>query len=353
MTLHYTQAALQFTQIADPTTTLPNRAFLQAWHDVARGLTIAPTLRSSGTSPPQVLLDDVIPQSIGLYVDIDTTPGTARGTALYRVFDGGGPPAGESTPIQSGTTAVSIYLARYGRLMQMNPGPYNSNNVYKGVAKQLLSRNSQVSTLIGPATDSAKPVISWALQNNRPALTFVGASTAMIEAPSAAATALLSGSLKEATFFIVARCSTATPSAVQAMFSLGNSGLANPGWFFGQRNGTNLWRTQKISDSGTAPIVDSGALDASWHVFTLILRNVSGAMKVSLRIDSTAIYTDTAQAGDPATINGLCWAGLYRNAAVTNGFAGDIGEDVLYNCAFNTTDATVTEAWLKQRWGIP
>jgi hypothetical protein len=347
VSLAATFSSVMFAVSKDPTT-MSNAGQLQGWFYVGSGLTIAPILNAQGTTPPSLALDSALAQSIGLTATIDTTAGTARGQAVVSLFDDGG-----GTPFLVAPTAVGLYVAKYNRTLICSPGPYNSNNVYKGVCKSLDALNSQPATLVGNVSDAAKPVILWADQNGRPALKFVGATSALIDNTSTLAARVMSGNDVEATVFTVCKTENAAPGSVLAVWSMGKTNNANAAWYLANRNGTNLWRSAKIDDANTAANNDGGALDTAYHVITLETRLVVGVPKLSMWIDGVNVVNATTQDVGATTLDSLCWGGLYRNSATASAAACRIGEQILYSSVMTTGERQEKEAWLKARWGTP
>jgi hypothetical protein len=345
MSLAVSTAMSLFAVSKDPTT-MRDANLLEGWFYVGRGLTIAKTLNATGTSPPAITLDTEIAQSIGLTITIDTTLGTARGQAVYSLFDDGG-----ITPFQTGPTAVTVYVPKYNRYLTMGSGPYNSNNIYKGVCKSLDSSSAQACTLLGPVADSAKPVIQWADQNGRPTLRFTGATSALIDNISTLAARVMSGSDREATVITVCKTENAAPGSVLALWSFGKTNNANAAWYLANRNGTNLWRSAKIDDAGTAANNDGGALDTNYHVITVQVQLVAAVPKCSIWIDGVNVVNAVTQDVATCTLDSFCWGALYRNSASASAAACRIGEQIMWSGVL--TDRTEKEAWLKDRWGTP
>jgi hypothetical protein len=129
------------------------------WGNPDQGITIGATLLAFGTSPPPVTISrinnaqnwsaDVVQVEVN-----DTTGGTARGQAQFRVsLDGG------SNFIATGVTTAPTYAIPGTNYEIAFPvGTYTNNNVYKATAETLIDNGNAANSPTN-ATASAQPLI--------------------------------------------------------------------------------------------------------------------------------------------------------------------------------------------------
>lgn len=323
--------------------TLPGGASLRAWHDVRRGMTIGAQLRGSGVGAPVgPSLTGSLAQTIGLYVAI-TSNGSLGSAGYAAYFDGG------IMPFQTGVIPGSgiVVLTQLGITATFGSGSYTTAHAYTGVCSQLTNQAPGTSTLAGPASDSSKPTVKWAAKAGRPTLVSPGGSTYIADATSTAAGDCASGVDKDFTLVFMGKTDDAAPSAVRALVSLNNNSDADPAWFLGLRNGTNVWRSQKIDDAGSASSpIDLGALDVNYHVHRLVQHGTT----LDHYIDGALNYSGSSQNVGTATFNNYCWFALLRGGSSTNACSGEIGEAALYSVALTAPE--YVEDFMLSGWGF-
>jgi hypothetical protein len=280
-------------------------------------------------------------QSIGLV--IKTGAGT-RGVATYAAYIDGG-----TTPFQTGTTASSVVLTAIGLTISMPAGTYSADNVYTGVVESWTNQTPKTRLLVAPGIDSAKPTLTWHAQNNLPTIHSAGGSTGyMHDSSSDWAAQVASGTDSDFSVFLMANTDAPTPVGIEAWLCFGHSVDPDPYWIFAARNSTNLHRTEKKDDGGSAATADGSALDSNYHVFSIIQHGTT----VDFRKDGSAIYTGTAQDVGVTTLDCVALFAILRATAATNTMAGAIGELITYNAALSAPDALTVEQYMRTGWNI-
>jgi hypothetical protein len=277
-------------------------------------------------------------------MDILTT-GT-RGVATYGLTIDAG-----LSYFQTGTTGVTVSVPLFGRTIIMDPGTFTSGDQYIGVCKSMANQTTLVRTLNGAATDSSKPLVVPNAQNGFPCLTSVGGTSGgMTDTTSSWAADVASGTQRAMTWFIVAAPDSATPSAIRAFFSFGNTGSANPAYYFSTRNGTNNYRAGHIVDSGTATNRDGGALDTDFHVYTI---RQDGSGNAQIWDNGVSIAASATWGGaTTTTLNCAALFALFRNSAQTNNNAHRFLEMTTYDIALTTDERTTSESYYLGKYAI-
>jgi hypothetical protein len=322
---------------------LPGNASLESWHDSSLGLQLAAQLIPTGVTPPGVTFDADVDQSLAFRQDTLTTG--PRGTATYGLtLDGG------LSYFQTGVTAFNVPVPLLGRTLIMNTGTFTAGDTYVAVCKKLVNQTPKVRTMFGAATDSAKPAIVPDSLNGFPALVGKGGTTGgMTDTTSSWALDLCSGATRDFTVFTVAKADSATPSAVRAFWSFGAVAAANPAYLFGVRNGTNLWRANRINDAGTSSTRDAGALDVAAHQWTFQMQSNN----VSLWKDGALIINALSLGSGATTLNCAAFFCLFRNSAQANAMQASLYQNLSYSAALTTSQRTSIQQYQKLRYGTP
>lgn len=328
---------------------LPGNADLESWHDAGRELTLAVQMLAAGSSPPNpVNLAGNREQSLGLYVDIPV--GGTRGTATYRAFIDGGPPAGSSTPYQTGTTAASVPLTGLGLDIEFPTGTYSDTNTYTAAIDSVGNLTPLTRTMVSSSTLSAKPRIKWQAKNGRPSIHLYGPGVEGIrDATSDWAANLAGGEDAPFTWFIVARADV--NAIATALASIGHSSVATQTLFLGAET-DNDYRVRKTDDAATSIARDSTGTssDTDWHVFRL---RHSGTV-VELWRDSAQVTLASAGAQDvgDCTFDTVALLGQVTGGSFGRLWRGELGEEISYSAALSDSDCTAIETYLRSGWAI-
>lgn len=327
----------------DTPLTLPGAANIESWHEGGRGLTLGATLRRGGTAAPadMIITGGSRVQSLGLRI---TTSAGALGVATYAAYiDGGG------SPIQTGPTAASVLLAPVGLTISMPSGTYSSDNVYEGVVESWANLTPKTRTLLSVGAVSAQPQVLWSAQNGRPAIHSAGGSTGyLIDSTSDWAAQVASGNDRAFTIFVVCKTDDAAPSGIRTMYGFGHGTNPDACWFLGIRNGTNVWKTQKIDDGAVSAQRELGALDTNYHVHRLVQHGTT----VDHYIDGVLVYSGFAQDVGTTTLNVVALFALLRAGAATNALNGAICAEASYNTDLSPADLVAVEQYFRTGWAL-
>jgi len=323
--------------------TLPGSADLQSWHDASLGLKLNAQLIGSGVTPPGVTFDADVDQSLAFRMDC--TGSGARGVATYGLtLDGG------LSYFQTGTTAFNVAVPLLGRTLVMNTGIYTILDQWITPCKQMANQTPKTRTLFGNGTDTNKPRIIPTNINGYPSLLGVGGtSSAMTDTTSAWAADVASGNARTWSAFLVVKAPSAAPSSVNAFFSFGDNTDADPAFLLGVRNGTNLWRTNRINDAGTSSTRDAGALDTNWNQFTW----QQDGNNTTLRKNGSVLINNLSLGSGQTTLSSVALFALMRAGAVTNVMAGNFTQMMTYSSAFMTGSTMLAiENWQRGRYAL-
>ena len=307
--------------------TLPNAAFLQSWHASSLGLTMGSGLVQTVPTDPGMSWDAEVTQNLAPRVDI--TLGGLRGVATYGItLDGG------LSYFQTGTTATLVPVPLMGRTLIMTPGLYTIGTQYNCVCKTVSNQTPKTRTLNGAVTDSSKPRVIARLKNGYPGLVGgAGTTGGLIDLTSAWAADLVgAGGFTAASFayFWVGATAAPVPSGIQCFWSIGNTGAIDPdpAYYLGVRNGSGVFRANRINDANTQSTRESVATaTASIALYTFLL----DSNNVTVRVNGTTIVNALSLGSGATTCDAMAFGCLLRSGLQTNAMAFTFMEAATYS----------------------
>ena len=191
------------------------------------------------------------------------------------------------------------------------------------------------------ATAGSKP--SWISSgiNTFPTLRFDGSADYMTASSISTA---LSGSDKP--FTIISAIEKASNSGTDAIFSLGNTGDANP-FHEIRTEAANNYESHRSDDSPSTVTDSGGTPDTDPHIVSVTFTGTA----VSIHVDGAVVVDDQAHNVGTMTVNQFAVGALVKNA-VSNYFAGDISEWSMYSVAKSSADRNQVEKRLGAKYGV-
>ena len=191
------------------------------------------------------------------------------------------------------------------------------------------------------ATAGSKP--SWISNgiNTFPTLRFDGSADYMTASSISTA---LSGSDKP--FTIISAIEKASNSGTDAIFSLGNTGDANP-FHEIRTEAANNYESHRSDDSPSTVTDSGGTPDTDPHIVSVTFTGTA----VSIHVDGAVVVDDQAHDVGTMTVNQFAVGALVKNA-VSNYFAGDISEWSIYSVAKSAADRNQVEKRLGAKYGV-
>jgi hypothetical protein len=292
---------------------------LLGWYIADRGVTLGGLPKPQGTAPPPVTIAGSSASPIGLQIEIDSTAGgTGLGQATFKWSVNNGTSyvaTGVLTAAQVDIGDITVYFP---------VGPYNVDNKWKATISARADQ-STAGNHLSQATPGFQPFCIINAVNGRPSVRWDGVDDLL---------QVLFTLIEPATIF----------ACMKLLVVDGNVRSAWDGGII-----QTMWTVFKdvqssIVDSNVVPVTAPTVAAGAYHVITGIYNHASSSM----RVDQSATNGSLGAASTP--IGGLT-VGAVQNGAFPLNF--EDSEIILCAAALSTTDAVLTENYLKAKYATP
>ena len=222
------------------------------------------TLEGTGTTPPAVTIttsSSLVSRTEGVLVDMQA--GGARGTATFTVSINNGTTLVEESPGDTTfLTAATVAIPGTDLTLNFAVGTYNANNVYRAVCNPWLDKVGAYPSSTNNYANSTQPTRPYIItlgSLGAPCIRFDGVDD-QLTCTGTLGTSAFAGA-DHASFVMTLADIVGNTAAAHSMHSVSNTTDTDlPLYEMGFSGTTNLWTTQRRSDTGVATGTNSVVL---------------------------------------------------------------------------------------------